>query len=482
MKQSQENLYLCIMMNPRNFYQKLLEQFPFETTVKQNELLFKLSNFVLSENNDKIFVLKGFAGTGKTSVLSTLINGLYLIKKKYVMLAPTGRAAKVVSNYSGKPAFTIHKHIYYTKDIARGGFTLKANKHKNTIFVVDEASMLSDNATEGSTYGSLLDDLIYFVYSGVNCRLILVGDTAQLPPVNQDKSIALDENQLSLRYQLSADSIELDEVMRQAEHSGILYNATLLREMVQSPFPDAFSFDIQHYTDIVRLQDSYDTLDAIHDAYGRDGAEDTMFIVRSNKRANLYNQHIRQRILDREGELNAGDYLMVVKNNYYWLKDKKMFIANGDILEVMRIYNFMELYGFRFAEVQARLIDYPDIAPFDTIILLDTLTSESPSLTYEEYQRFYQQVALDYEEVISKRKKQEKIHENEYFNALQVKFGYAVTCHKSQGGQWKKIFVEQPYLPEGFQAEDIKWLYTAITRATEKLYLLGFEDRFFLTE
>lgn len=468
------------MMNVQNFYQNLLEQFPFETTTKQNELFFKLSHFILESDNDKIFVLKGFAGTGKTTVLSTLINELHRIKRKYVMLAPTGRASKVVANYSGKSAFTIHKHIYYTKDIAQGGFMLKANKYKNTVFIVDEASMLSDNATEGSTYGSLLDDLIYYVYSGENCRLILVGDTAQLPPVGQDRSIALDENQLSLRYRLSADSIELDEVMRQAEDSGILYNATLLRESIQSDFPDAFSFDIQDYKDIVRLQDSYDTLDAIQDAYSRDGAEDTIFIVRSNKRANLYNQHIRQRILDREGELNAGDYLMVVKNNYYWLKDKKMFIANGDILEVMRIYHFQELYGFRFAEVQARLIDYPDITPFDTIILLDTLTSESPSLTYEEYQRFFQQVALDYEEVISHRKKHEKIHENEYFNALQVKFGYAVTCHKSQGGQWKKVFVEQPYLPDGFQTEDMKWLYTAVTRATEKLYLLGFEDRFFI--
>lgn len=467
------------MMTVQNFYQNLLTEFPFETTTKQNDLFFKLSQFVLDADNDKIFVLKGFAGTGKTSVLSTLINQLYQVKKKYVMLAPTGRAAKVVANYSGKPAFTIHKHIYYTKDIARGGFTLKSNKHKNTLFIVDEASMLSDNSTDGSTYGSLLDDLIYYVYSGENCRLILVGDTAQLPPVGQEKSIALDENQMSLRYRLNADFIELDEVMRQAENSGILYNATLLREVVNTDFPDAFCFDLQGFQDIVRLQDSYDTLDAIQDAYGSDGAEDTMFIVRSNKRANLYNQHIRQRILDREGELNAGDYLMVVKNNYYWLKDKKMFIANGDILEVMRIYNFQELYGFKFAEVQARLIDYPDIAPFDTIVLLDTLTSESPSLTYEEYQRFFQQVALDYQEVISHRKKQEKIHENEFFNALQVKFGYAVTCHKSQGGQWKKIFVEQPYLPDGFQNEDVKWLYTAVTRATEKLYLLGFEDRFF---
>lgn len=466
-------------MNVQNFYQKLLEQFPFETTTKQNELFFKLSQFIFSEDNDKIFVLKGFAGTGKTTVLSTLVNEMYRIKRKFVMLAPTGRASKVVSNYSGKPAFTIHKHIYYTKDIAYGGFSLKTNKYKNTLFIVDEASMLSDNATEGSTYGSLLDDLIYYVYSGENCRLILVGDTAQLPPVGQEKSIALDENQMALRYRLSADSIELDEVMRQAEDSGILYNATLLRETIQLDLPETFLFDTQGYKDIIRLQDSYDTLDAIQDAYSRDGAEDTMFIVRSNKRANLYNQHIRQRILDREGELNAGDYLMVVKNNYYWLKDKKMFIANGDMMEVMRIYHFRDLYGFRFAEIQARLIDYPDIPPFDTIVLLNTLTSESPSLTYDEYQRFFHQVALDYEEVISHRKKQEKIHENEYFNSLQVKFGYAVTCHKSQGGQWKKVFVEQPYLPDGFQTDDMKWLYTAVTRATEKLYLLGFDEQLF---
>lgn len=473
-------------MTSNEFYKHLLNFFPFETTLKQNVALQKIAHFVCDEQQDQLFVLKGYAGTGKTTLISTLVQHLKVVQKKYVMLAPTGRAAKVISNYSGQSAYTIHKRIYYPKRDKTSGmaFTMQANKFKNTIFIVDESSMISDTSTDNNlyTHGSLLDDLIYYVYSGQNCKLILVGDTAQLPPVHSDMSPALDENRLELNYRLNTFAVELDEVMRQEQDSGILYNATELRSLLQTQFFEALSIDTNPFKDIVKLNNGYDILDAIEDAYSRNGLEETVFIVRSNKRANLYNQHIRTRILDRESELSTGDYLMVVKNNYFWLKDQTItdFIANGDIMEVLQIYKFIELYGFRFAEIKVRMTDYPQLPPFDTIVLLDTLESEAPALTYEDNQRLYHEVGLDYQEERTAYRKLQKIKENIYYNALQVKFAYAVTCHKSQGGQWETVFVEQPYLPDGVSKDYIRWLYTAMTRAKEKLYLINFEEKYFV--
>jgi ATP-dependent exoDNAse (exonuclease V) alpha subunit len=468
----------------KNFYSILLQNFPFNPTVKQDIFLQQIAQFLTNNNNEEIFVLKGYAGTGKTTVISTIVNNLIAINLKYVLLAPTGRAAKVIANYSQKPAFTIHKKIYFPKKSSGGGvsFTMQQNKHKNTIFIVDEASMISDTSSDSKLYenGSLLDDLISYIYSGTNCKMILLGDTAQLPPVNLDVSPALDTETLAMHYDKTVHSIELDEVMRQEENSGILYNATDLRELLKSHFIDDFQFQLKGFKDIVRLTDGYDIQDAINQAYSNYSIEDTAFIVRSNKRANQYNQQIRSKILDKESELSTGDYLMVVKNNYFWLKEKDEagFIANGDIIEVLEIFSIKELYTFKFANVKIRMVDYPNQKPFETVLLLDTITSESPSLTYDESNRLYQEVMKDYEGE-TKYKMFQKVKENEYFNALQVKFSYAITCHKSQGGQWNTVFVEQPYLPDGIDRDYIRWLYTAITRAKDKLYLIGFKDENF---
>ena len=473
-------------MSSSLFYSILSRNFPFQPTTKQNIFFQQIADFITNTNTNEIFVLKGYAGTGKTTVISTIVNNLAEINKKYVLLAPTGRAAKVIANYSHKPAFTIHKKIYFPKKNSGGGvsFTLQQNKHKNTFFIVDEASMISDLNSESKLYenGSVLDDLISYIYSGTNCKMILLGDTAQLPPVNLDISPALNIDSLAMNYDKDVKHIELDEVMRQEENSGILFNATELRELLKEDFLDSFQFNLKGFRDIVRLTDGYDIQDAINSSYNNYSIEDTAFIVRSNKRANQYNQQIRSKILDKESELSTGDYLMVVKNNYFWLKesDEAGFIANGDIVEVLELFNIKELYGFKFANVKIRMVDYPNQKPFETVLLLDTLTSESPSLTYEESNRLYEEVMKDYENETTKYKKFQKVKENDYFNALQVKFSYAITCHKSQGGQWNTVFIEQPYLPDGINRDYIRWLYTAITRAKDKLYLIGFKDENFV--
>jgi len=470
-------------MNSSFFYSLLKKQFPFTPTIKQDLFFQQIAEFCTNEDNNEIFVLKGFAGTGKTTVISTIVNNVSEINKKYVLLAPTGRAAKVISNYSQKPAFTIHKKIYFPKKVAGGvSFTMQQNKHKNTLFIVDEASMISDSNTDSNAFekGSLLDDLISYVYSGTNCKMILLGDTAQLPPVNLDISPALNIDTLGMHYNKEIKHIEFDEVMRQEEKSGILFNATELRDVLKEELYESFKFNLKGYKDIIRLTDGYDIQDAINSAYSNYSIEDTAFIVRSNKRANQYNEQIRTRILDKDSELSTGDFLMVVKNNYFWLKDSDEagFIANGDIIEVLEIFSILELYGFKFAKVKIRMVDYPNQIPLETVLLLDTITSESPSLTYEESNKLYQEVLLDYEGE-TKYKKFQKVKENEFFNALQVKFSYAITCHKSQGGQWNTVFIEQPYLPNGIDRDYIRWLYTAITRAKDKLYLIGFKDENF---
>ena len=472
-------------MSSAQFYSILTRNFPFQPTLKQDIFFQKVSTFITNNNNDAIFVLKGYAGTGKTTVISTIVNNLIDINKKYVLLAPTGRAAKVIANYSNKPAFTIHKKIYFPKKSSGGGvsFTMQQNKHKNTIFIVDEASMISDINNESKMYenGSLLDDLISYIYSGDNCKMILLGDTAQLPPINLDISPALNTDTLELNYDKKVDWIELDEVMRQGEKSGILYNATELREILKESMITTFEFKLKGFKDIIRLTDGYDIQDAINSAYSNYSIEDTAFIVRSNKRANQYNEQIRSKILFKENELSVGDFLMVVKNNYFWLKEKDEagFIANGDIIEVLEIFSFKELYGFNFAKVKIRMVDYPNQIPFETVLILDTIKSESPSLTYEQSNKLYEEVMKDYEHLTTKYAKFQKVKENEFFNGLQVKFSYAITCHKSQGGQWNTVFIEQPYLPEGIDRDYIRWLYTAITRAKDKLYLIGFKDENF---
>lgn len=472
-------------MTAPEFYSLLKQQFPFQPTLKQNIVLQQLAEFIFTKRPNALYVLKGYAGTGKTTIVGSIVSNLWKAKKSAVLMAPTGRAAKVISNYSGKEAFTIHKKIYFPRKERGGGvkFVLQPNKHKNTIFIVDEASMIPDTPGESKLFenGSLLDDLMQYVYSGHQCKLLLIGDTAQLPPVKLDLSPALNEDTLGLNYNKEVTKMELDEVVRQEQDSGILANATVLRELLLNEFSDSFKFDLAPYKDIVRLVDGYEIMDAINEAYSENGMEETAIVVRSNKRANLYNQQIRSRILFNENELTPGDYLMVVKNNYFWIKPttEAGFIANGDIIEVLEIFKIEELYGFRFAEVKVRMVDYPRMRPFETVLLLDTINAETPSLSYNDSNRLYEEVMKDFENETSKYKKFLKVKASKHFNALQVKFSYAITCHKSQGGQWQTVFVEQPYLPNGIDKEYLRWLYTAVTRAKEKLYLIGFKDEFF---
>ncbi|MEO1486116.1 MAG: AAA family ATPase [Bacteroidota bacterium] len=471
---------------PSTFLGELEGKFPYELTLKQQLALGKLSEFVFHKSNDRLFVLKGFAGTGKTTIIGTLVSSLWKVKMASVLMAPTGRAAKVMSLYSKTQALTIHKKIYFPKKQKGGGvqFVLSPNKHRNTIFLVDEASMISDTPADSKLFenGSLLDDLMQYVYSGHRCKLILIGDTAQLPPVKLTMSPALDENQLGLQYNKQVDCLELDEVMRQSDNSGILHNATNLRTQIQDEFYDEFRFNLDGFTDLVRLQNGPDILEAIEDAYRNDGKEDTVIVVRSNKRANLYNQNIRERILFLENQIAVGDYMMVVKNNYFWLKTSSEagFVANGDIIEILELFAIKELYGFTFAEVRVQMVDYPNQMPFETVLLLDTINAETPSLSYEDGNRLYQEVLADYQHETSKYKQFLGVKNNKYFNALQVKFSYAITCHKSQGGQWQTVFVEQPYLPNGIDKDYLRWLYTAVTRSQSKLYLIGFKDDFFV--
>ncbi len=472
-------------MTENTFYTLLKNDFPHQTTLKQDLVLQQLAKFILEDKRESLFLLKGYAGTGKTTLMGTLVKNLVLIKRQAILLAPTGRAAKVISNYSGKQAQTIHRNIYYPKKTNNGGvaFQLKQNKSRNTLFIIDEASMIPDTPSDSKLFenGSLLDDLLLYVYSGHGCKALFIGDTAQLPPVKLDVSPALDAGTLELNFNKEVIEIELNEVVRQAADSGILMNATTIREQLQSGYYDDFTFDIDGFSDIIRLVDGHEIMDAINDAYSNLGQEETVIIVRSNKRANLYNQQIRSRILFKEEELASGDFLMVVKNNYFWLDNTSEagFIANGDIVEVLEIFAFKELYGFRFAEVKVRMVDYPNQKPFETVVLLDTITAETPSLPYEDANRLYQEVMKDYANEKSKYKRFLSVKNNKYFNALQVKFSYAITCHKSQGGQWQKVFVEQPYLPNGFDSDYLRWLYTAITRAQGQLYLIGFKDDFF---
>jgi len=472
-------------MTKDRFVQNLYNKFPYQATDNQLYLLDKLTRFVFNDKT-QIFLLKGYAGTGKTTIISTLVNNLWQAKYKFTLLAPTGRAAKVISSYAGKQAFTIHKHLYYPKTDTSGKvqFTLRHNKQRKTIFIVDEASMISGQNTSDSLFdnSSVLSDLIQYVYSQPDNKLILVGDTAQLPPVGLPVSPALDKKYLEQHFNIEVVDFELTEVVRQDLESGILFNATKIREELKNPLPGEIKFNTTGFDDFIRLDNGYDIQDAIETAYAGNNFEETAIIVRSNKRANMYNQQIRNKILLKDNELDAGDYLMVVKNNYFWLDKNSQagFIANGDIVEVLEIFRFIELYGFRFAEVKLRLVDYPGEKPFETVIMLDTLYMDTPALNYEQANKLYQAVNEDYQHLKTKWARYKKVKENKYFNTLQVKFAYALTAHKSQGGQWQNVFVEQPYQLDLTDKEQLRWLYTAFTRAQNKLYLIGFDPDYFL--
>ena len=455
---------------------------PVTPTEGQKKLADFLAEMMCLPANHQLMLVKGYAGTGKTSVISAFVRTLKDFQMRPVLMAPTGRAAKVLSAYSGEQAFTIHKKIYRQKssDDSFGAFALNFNTYSNTFFVVDEASMISRYSADKSVFGTgnLLDDLLKFVYNDRNCRLILVGDTAQLPPVGQEESPALDR-QLLERCELKTLECELNEVVRQAHESGILHNATLVRELItkkQTGYPALET----NFPDIQKVAGE-DLIETITDAYDRYGMDETVIICRSNKQANRYNQGIRNRILYREEELTPGDFLMVVRNNYHWIADSEniSFIANGDIVRVIRIRKYTERYGFRFAEVDLCLPDYNHYE-FTAIIMLDALGSEAAAITEEQNRRLYDSVVQDYAHITSKAGRYKAIKEDPFFNALQVKYAYAVTCHKAQGGQWQCVFIDQGWLTdEMLNIEYLRWLYTAITRATEKLYLVNFSRKFF---
>lgn len=463
--------------------------FPHEPTAGQREACAEMVQFLFDPDPHAAFLLKGYAGTGKTSLVAALIKAAPRLKIKTLLLAPTGRAAKVLSGYARKQAFTIHKKIYTTVTDAHGNIRCvrARNKHSYTLFIVDEASMISAKADDYSLLGrhSLLEDLIDYVNDGSHCRLMLIGDGAQLPPVGSAESPALSPAYLQSLAELRVRQVELTEVVRQERLSGILANATNLRNSLASmadydevPLP---LFRSDGFNDVVRLSGG-ELEETLNKEYGSGVLEDTVFVCRSNKRANLFNQAIRNRVLFREDEVGTGDYLMVVKNNYHWLEDDSGigFIANGDIVEVLGARHYEELYGFHFVDVTLRFIDYPDAPTLDCKLLLETLHSESPSLTREESQKLFSAVMEDYVDLPTQAERLNALRANPYYNALQVKFAYALTCHKTQGGQWPVVFVDQGYLTDDMlDKEYLRWLYTALTRATERVYLLNFDSKFF---
>ena len=454
---------------------------PYTPNREQRVLLHNLADFILDERGDSLFLLRGYAGTGKTSLVGALVKTLTQLQRKVVLLAPTGRAAKVFARYAAHPAYTIHRKIYRQKSYSPDmeGFLIGDNLAKHTLFIVDEASMIANAAGEGTVYGSgrLLDDLVEYVYSGEGCRLILLGDTAQLPPVGQEQSPALDATLLR-GYGLQVLEYELREVARQATESGILYNATRLRENMEAlPLPCPRLL-LDGFPDVESLSGEY-LVERISDSYDRVGLDETIVITRSNKRANIFNQGIRNQILYREEELTAGDLLLVAKNNYFWGREYKEvdFIANGDVARVVRVSRQTEMYGFRFADVQ---LYFPDLEiEIEAKILLDTLSSDSPSLTREQQESLFSQVMADYYDVTTKREKMKRLKIDPWFNALQVKYAYGVTCHKAQGGQWKHVYIDMGYIRQNVVSLDFyRWLYTAFTRATEKIWLVNIAEEF----
>lgn len=461
--------------------QQIKRNFFYKPTGEQEITIESFVNFLFSPKTDAIFLLKGYAGTGKTTLISALVKTLDQLKQKCVLLAPTGRAAKVFSHYAGHPAYTIHRKIYRQRTFSNelDNFVMNANLHQHTLFIVDEASMIANEGLSGGMFGTgrLLDDLIHYVYAGQGCRLMLIGDTAQLPPVGEEESPALSASMLE-GYGLEVTEHCLTQVVRQEQDSGILYNATSLRQYIaEEEYFSLPRIKADGFPDI-RIISGGELIDTINECYDKAGMDETMIICRSNKRANLYNKGIRNTILYREDELNTGDLLMVAKNNYYWGADcKEMdFIANGDIAVVRRVRRTHEMYGSRFADVTLCFPDYNDLE-LDVKILLDTLHSDAPALTREESDRLFQAVQEDYGDITVKRERMKKIKEDTWYNALQVKYAYAVTCHKAQGGQWQRVFVDQGYMTEEMLTPDYyRWLYTAFTRATEVLYLVNWPE------
>ena len=440
-------------------------------TAEQEQAIDVFSLFMSDGDENVVMILRGSAGTGKTTLAGAIVRAMTTLKQKMILLAPTGRAAKVFSLNAGHPAYTIHRRIYRQKSAGDlSAFNLNANLNRDTLFIIDESSMIANQGYGDSAFGSgcLLDDLMQFVYSGQNCRMVLVGDKAQLPPVGEDESPALMSDVIR-GYGMKVYECDLNQVLRQSEDSGILWNATRIRDAFDLPkikfngFPD------------IQMVPGDELIETLSTSYSRVGMDETMVITRSNKRANIYNQGIRNTVLDREEELCRGDQLMIVKNNYYWTEQSKEipFIANGDIAVVQRVRNIHELYGFRFAEVTMQLPDYDNYELTATVIL-DSLTTESPALSREQQEQLYNAVLEDYADVPLKADRIKKLKSDKYYNALQIKYAYAVTCHKAQGGQWAHVYIDQGYMTDDMLGPDyIHWLYTAFTRATEKLYLVN---------
>lgn len=458
----------------------LRNKFEHEPTASQTKAFLAIDQFIAANTIKPTMILKGYAGTGKTSIVATLVKVLPLFNYKFVLLAPTGRAAKVISQYAKRTAFTIHKRIYKTKSGQESTgpvFSQTKNYQSNTIFIVDEASMISSEADYKNK--SLLNDLIQYVFEKEGNKLLLVGDTAQLPPVHQEKSMALDKEHLADVYRLDAEESILTEITRQAENSGILLNATSLRNSLFQKTKQV-KFNTKSHPDIFRMtgEKLEDGLRYAHDKYG---LENTLIICRSNKNAVMYNHYIRNSLFYKEDELDAGDLIMISRNNYNFASDQvpSGFLANGDFVEVLKIKKFEEMYGLRFADVEIRLIDYPDAEPFEAKIILDGLHTYTPSLSQEQNQDLYKHVLIDYAD-LNKKQQKAAMKEDKYLNALQVKYAYALTCHKSQGGQWDAVFVDQGYLGETEIDNDfIRWTYTAITRAKNELFLVNFDTKFF---
>lgn len=469
-------------MNQKQLSKDIAAFFPFLPTDDQITALDKLAAFMLSSTEQQVFLLKGYAGTGKTSLISALIRFLDEKKVGIVLLAPTGRAAKVLASYSGHQAFTIHKKIYRKQIVSGedGSFAINFNKHKDTFFIVDEASMISNESGDFSSFGSghLLEDLLEFVYTGENCRLILLGDTAQLPPVGQLLSPALDSVQLR-RLGIEAHEVELTQVLRQAGDSGILENATSLRDSIRTDNVKIIPKIRINGKDVIRLNGD-ELSDTLSESFGRAGMEESKIICYSNKRAVLFNKGVRGTVLYKEDEVTSGDYLLVAKNNYLWSEPypEIPFIANGDLVEVVRVRKQYEMYGFRFADMEVRFPDYN--WELEVRVLLDSLVSEAPALEKSLQERLYADVIQDYSPYCkTKRELYLALRNDPWLNSLQVKYGYAFTCHKAQGGQWKEIFLDQGYVTEERMGLDYyRWLYTALTRATEKVYLINFKDEF----
>ncbi|MBX9852799.1 MAG: AAA family ATPase [Cytophagaceae bacterium] len=466
------------MLKPSEFLQK---NFPFPPTYGQQEVFKLFDDFILKKKEKSTFLLKGFAGTGKTTLVSEFVKTLPQFGYDFKLLAPTGRAAKVIGNYSGKPSSTIHRMIYSNRSDSEDSFfyfKLKRNYFSNTIFIVDEASMISDDPDTGEK--GLLADLVRFVFEKKTNKLLLLGDSAQLPPVRKELSPALDAGYLVRYYSLDVIDYELKEVVRQEKESGILRNATSLREKIAK---EDLTVELKTagYPDIYKMR-SDKVEEGLRYAYNKYGKENTVMICRSNRSATMYNKYIRTAIQFCEEEINAGDILMIVRNNYTVLPEdsKAGFLANGDFVEVRKVIDFEDIHGFRFATLELKLLDVPDQESFDAKIMLDTLHSYEPNLTFEDFKKLQAQVLKDYQDIPSKKERLEKIKKDSYLNALQVKYAYAMTCHKSQGGQWNAVFVDQGYLPdETITKEYLRWLYTGFTRATDELFLVNFNAKFF---